>query len=380
MKILINPHRKMNPVSFPVENIEDRIRDAVSLHRALPGYAPTPLIDLSTLSKEMGFRKLWIKDEGARFRLKAFKALGASYAVYSYLREMSGGTLEPKNFMRKGREIARDIVFTAATDGNHGRAVAWTARLLNKPAVIYMPAGSVPARIEAIKSEEAEVIVIDGSYDDAVRRASEDARRHGRIVIADTGYEGYMNIPLFIQQGYLTMFAEIREQLGETNGFIPDLVFIQSGVGAFAAAAAEFFSAFYPKTRLVSVEPVAADCLLKSAESTDGKTVSVSGQGNTIMAGLNCGTPSLTAWGAIRDHFFAFTAVEDSWAIEAMRTLARNGVVSGESGCAGLAAVLALKAEYPDFFGGGGNKPVRNVILISTEADTDPESYKKIVS
>lgn len=380
MKALINTHRKISGEQTDREKTEERIRDAVSFHRALPGYSPTPLVNLCALAAELDFSEILIKDEGERFGLKAFKALGASYAVYRYLREMSGGKLEPEDFVRKGRKIAKDIVFTAATDGNHGRAVAWTARFLNRPAVIYMPAGSVPARIEAIKSEGAEVIVINGSYDETVRRTADDAVRFGRVVIADTGYKGYKNIPLFIQQGYLTMFAEIREQLGKTNGFIPDLVFIQSGVGAFAAAAAEFFSAFYPETRLVSVEPVSADCLLKSAESADGKPVSVSGQGNTIMAGLNCGTPSLTAWDAIRDHFFAFAAVEDSWAEMAMRTLARNGVVSGESGCAGLAALLAMKSEHPGFLGSDVNQPVRNILLINTEADTDPEVYKKIVS
>jgi len=381
MKILINPHRKLSGEQAGRGKTEERIRDAVSFHRALPGYSPTPLVNLRALAAELDFSEILIKDEGERFGFKAFKTLGASYAVYRYLQEMSSGKLEPEDFVRKGREIAKNIIFTAATDGNHGRALAWTARLLNRPAVIYMPAGSVPARIEAIKSEGAEVIVINGSYDETVRRTAEDATRFGRVVIADTGYEGYMNIPLFIQQGYLTMFAEIWEQLGKTNGFIPDLVFIQSGVGAFAAAAAEFFSAFYPKTRLVSVEPVSADCLLKSAENPDGEpfTVLPSGE-STIMAGLNCGTPSLTAWSAIRDHFFAFAAIEDSWAEMAMRTLARNGVVSGESGCAGMAAVLALKAEHPGFLGSDVNQPFRNILLISTESDTDPESYKKIVS
>jgi diaminopropionate ammonia-lyase len=295
------------------------------------------------------------------------------------LREKSGGALEPDEFLAKGRSIAADTVFTTATDGNHGRAVAWIARLLNRPAVIYMPAGSAQARIEAIKSEGAEVIVIDGSYDEVVKLTADNAARFGRIVIADTGYEGYTNIPLFIQQGYLTMFAEMREQLEEANGSIPDLVFIQSGVGAFAAAGTEFFSAFYPETRLVSVEPVSADCLLRSAESGEGKPVSVSGQGNTIMAGLNCGTPSLTAWDKIRDKFYAFAAIEDDWAERAMRILAGHGIVSGESGSAGLAALLALKSEHPAFFSGDGNQ-LNNILLINTEADTDPEAYKKIVS
>lgn len=378
LKLLMNPHRKIH-AKWAWQGIEQKTAQSVAFHESLPVYTKTPLVNLSVLAEQLGFDGIRIKDEGKRFGLKAFKALGASYAIYSYLKSKCGGALEPHEFLTKGPKIAGDIVFTTATDGNHGRAVAWTAGLLKKPAVIYMPAGSVSSRIEAIESEGAEVIVIDGGYDDAVHRASLDASKYGRIVIADTGYEGYTDIPRFIQQGYLTMFEEIRGQMKEDD-FIPDLLFIQSGVGAFAAAAAEFFTIFYPGARLISVEPLTADCLLQSAETVDGDPVSLTGKSETIMAGLNCGTPSLTAWETVRDTFYAFTAIEDSWAKEAMRILNKNGIVSGESGSAGMAALLALKAEHQDFFEGSEGKIINNVLLINTEADTDPDSYVKIIS
>lgn len=377
MKIFINTHRKTAGDSVDKAKILERMQETLYFHQSMPDYSPTPLVNLSALASELGVEGIRIKDEGKRFGLKAFKALGASYAIYHYLREQSGDKLAPQNFIKEGGLYAKDIVFTTATDGNHGRAVAWIANLLGRPAVIYMPAGAADARIEAIKGEGAKVLIIDGDYDEAVRLTAEDGDKYGRTIIADTGYEGYMNIPRNIQQGYLTMFSELHAQMSEADGFAPDLVFIQSGVGAFAAAAAEFFTAFYPETRLVSVEPVSADCLLKSAEIVKGKPITVSGKGNTIMAGLNCGTPSMAAWDIIKNNFYAFTAIEDEWAEKAMRLLANHGVVSGESGCAGLAALIALKSEDPGFFKSGD---IKNILLINTEADTDPELYQKIVS
>lgn len=378
MKLLVNPHRKRTADTYDSVLVEKRIEQSEHFHKCLPGYLPTPCVIPASLAMELDLQLLLVKDESKRFGLKAFKGLGASFAIYNYLKILSGGGLTPDDFLTKGAEIAKDVVFTTATDGNHGRAVAWTAKLLKRPAVIYMPAGSAESRINAIKSEGAKVIVVDGSYDEAVRCASSDAAKYGRIVIADTGYEGYLDIPRYIQQGYLTLFAELREQIDGMNAPAPDFVFIQSGVGAFAAAAAEFFSVFYPEARLVSVEPLSADCLRRSAAEPDGRAVTVSG-GGTIMAGLNCGTPSLTAWDIIKDSFYAFLAIEDLWAEKAMRLFAENGIVSGESGCAGLAALLALQNEYQEFFKDNTEKNRPVVLLISTEGDTDPVFYNKIV-
>ncbi len=359
---------------------EGTLDDVLRVHRALPGYAPTPLLSLDGIAGSLGVKSLLLKDEGMRFGLKAFKALGASYAVYRVLREKSGGRLEPEEFIgTKGRELADGLTLSCATDGNHGRAVAWIARLLEIPSVIYVPRGTVPARIAAIQSEGARVVVIDGDYDEAVRHAADEAKNK-RVVIADTGYSGYTTIPWYIQQGYLTIFSEISCQLKKAGEKSPDVVFIQAGVGAFASAAAMFFNDPSDGVRLVCVEPRAADCLFRSAKAGDGIPRTVSYGKNTIMAGLNCGTPSLTAWPAVYKRFDLFVSMEDHWAKEAMRHLAAAGVVSGESGAAGLASLIALSRKKPGFLSKGLHLPDdARALIISTEADTDPDSYRRIV-
>jgi len=357
------------------------VEGVFSFHRTLPNYTPTPLVSLNRIADRLGVEYLFIKDEGKRFGLKAFKALGASHAVFRILHERSGGILRPEDFLtEKGRRLADGITFSCATDGNHGRAVAWIARLLGKPAVIFVPRRTVHARIEAIELEGAEVVVVNGSYDDAVNRAAEEAKRENRLIIADTGYADYMEIPLYIQQGYLTLFRETTLQLEALGEKPPDIVFIQVGVGAFAFAAARYFHDPAAFPRLISVEPTAADCCLRSAEIGNGRPYSFVSTENTIMAGLNCGTPSLTAWPAVRDRFDAFVAVEDNYAREAMILLAEEEVVSGESGAAGLAALIALHSERPHFI--EKELSIRHrarVLLINTEADTDPIGYSRII-
>jgi len=355
--------------------------DILRFHRALPGYAPTPLIALGGIAGDLGVGRLLVKDEGRRFGLKAFKALGASYAVYHVLRERSGGRLEPEEFIgEKGRQLANGITLSCATDGNHGRALAWIAGLLKRPAVIYVPRGTMPARIDAIQSEGARVVVVDGGYDDAVKRAAEEGKNK-RLIIADIAYPGYTKIPRYIQQGYLTIFREVSEQLEDKGEGSPDIVFIQAGVGAFASAAAMFFNNPSDGVRLVCAEPQAADCLFRSVKAGDGVPHSVSSGKSTIMAGLNCETPSLTAWPAVRDRFDAFVSIEDRWAREAMRCLAAEGVVSGESGAAGLAALIALCKERPDFLSEEWHLlDNARILVINTEADTDPDAYRRIVS
>jgi len=191
LKVFLNPSpSKVSPFS-PSE-----LEKVLSFHRTLPNYTPTPLVPLNRVADRLGVEHLFIKDEGKRFGLKAFKALGASHAVFRILHERSGGILRPEDFLaEKGRRLADGITFSCATDGNHGRAVAWIAQLLGKPAVIFVPRGTVHARIEAIESEGAEVVVVNDSYDDAVRRAAEEAKRENRLIIADTGYADYMEIP-----------------------------------------------------------------------------------------------------------------------------------------------------------------------------------------
>ena len=372
----------LNSAFYDIQgSLPHEAEDVFHFHKTLPGYAPTPLLFLRDMARRMGVACIMVKDEGKRFGLKAFKALGASYAVFRLLHERSGGTLRHDEFLtEKGRRLAEGVTFSCATDGNHGRAVAWIARLLGRPAVIFMPRGSVPARIRAIESEGAEVIVVDGGYDEAVRCAAAWGTENKRWIIADTAYPGYMEIPRYIQAGYLTLFWEVSLQLDERGEPPPHIVFLQAGVGAFASAAALFFSDPSQGPLLVCVEPVAVDCLYASAEAGDGRPRSIASPGPTIMAGLNCETPSHTAWPLIRDRFNAFVSIEDHYAVEAMQRLAAEGVVAGESGAAGLAALIALHREKPDFLKEQLRVDHRTrILVINTEADTDPDGYCRLV-
>jgi len=376
MKIVLNEYTDYCAIGH-----SDTVRDVLSFHQSLPGYRCTPLWRADAIAREIGVRHLSVKDEGARFGIKAFKVLGASYAVYHLLKKKSGGTVTPSDFFTEGgRYWARGMTFTCATDGNHGRAVAWVARHLGRPAFVYMPKGSVPARVRAIEQEGAAVTVIDGGYDDAVRIAADAATREGWTVIADVGYPGYTEIPLFIQEGYQTIFAECSEQLEKSGVPEPDCVLIQAGVGAFAAAAANFFSQRGSATRLVSVEPDAVACLLHSMAVNDGEPHGVPPGGETIMAGLNCETPSTTAWPLIHSRFDAFMTIDDADAEEAMRLLAREGIVAGESGAASLGGLLALRRETTESVKEKlGLHPEASVLIVNTEADTDPQGYRRIV-
>lgn len=376
MDILLNTLQcdATEPVRFPVDDI-------MAFHRRLPGYKPTPLVSLESTAKKLGVGRLLVKDEGQRFGLKAFKALGASYAVFRMLRQRSGGDLGPEALLSEtGRRLARDMVFTCATDGNHGRAVAWIARLLGRPAVIFMPNGSVAARIRAIESEGARVVVVAGGYDEAVRCAAVEGRKENHFVVADVAYPGYTEIPQFIQEGYMTMFRECEKQFKELREQPPVLIFLQAGVGAFASAAAMFYPLSASGPRLVSVEPYAANCLYCSTEIGDGNPHSTGSTEHTIMAGLNCETPSSSAWPLVRDRFDAFMSIEDHYAEEAMKVLADEGIVAGESGAAGLAALIALRRERPHFLNDVfsiGDEDC--VMIVNTEADTNPEGYRKVV-
>jgi len=376
VKILLNHNRSGKNVPLLISPEE-----VYGFHRELPGYTPTTLISCESIARYCGVKKILVKDEGKRFGLKAFKVLGASYAVYRYLYEKSGYHLTPDKFLSdEGRNLADGITFYCATDGNHGRAVAWIAKHLGAPAIIFVPEGTVAARINAIESEGAQVIVVKGGYDEAVRRAEENSDGVHNIIISDISYPGNMKIPLYIQQGYLTMFRELSLQIKEHGEKTPKLIFIQSGVGAFASSAATFFNDPVHDPCLISVEPESAKCLLYSVETGDGQPHSFLSPQKTIMAGLNCETPSLIAWPIIRDRFNAFISIEDAYSEEAMRLLAKEGIVSGESGAAGLAALIALCRENPHFIENNLlKKQGATILVINTEADTDPTGYQRIV-
>ena len=338
-------------------------------HRSLPEYRVTPLHDCSGLAAALGLGGLFVKDESQRLGLQAFKGLGAVWALERFRRARG----DPP-------------IVAAATEGNHGRAVAWAARRLGLQAVIFLPSHAAPARVEHIRTEGARVELVDGSYDDTVARCAELSAQHGWQVISDTGYEGYLEIPQWIADGYSTLFAEAAEQLAQAEHAAPDVAFIQAGVGGLLHAATTHFRSASPETILVAVEPVAADALLSSISSATGSPLPSAGRQDSIMAGLNCGEVSRTAWPTVRRGVSLFLTVEDRFAEEAMRRLGQPvgddpRIEAGETGGAGLAGLLAVlhapELQSAREFLGLGRRT--RVLAVNTEGATDPEGYGRIV-
>ena len=346
-------------------------REVIAFHRSLPGYAVTPLHDLRSQAGDLGLAHVLVKDESRRFGLKAFKALGASWAIHRVIEERRAA----------GRQPVTTVA--TATDGNHGRAVAWGARRLGLDAVVFIPAHAARARIEAIAREGARVVEVAGGYDDAVRRCAAESAERGWQVIADTGYEGYLEIPRLVAEGYATLFLEIDAQIEERLLPQPDVVLVQAGVGALAAAAVAHYRKRRTPPALVVVEPAAADGLLESILDAEGQPRPARGDQRSIMAGLNCGLPSYAAWPSLRRGVDLFLAVEDRHAEEAMRLLlsAPEGAIeAGESGAAGLAGLLALRREPPlsEAATRLGLGPSTTALVINTEGATDPRGFRRV--
>lgn len=365
-----------------------RDRDMPDFHQSLEGYTPTPLVSMPDTARALGIKELYVKDESQRFGIKAFKALGASYAIYRFLKsrwtERSGTPFDPQSF-RDPDVLAQlgKVTFCAATDGNHGRAVAWTAKKLNQRAVIYMPDNTAQGRIDNIESEGAEVVLVPGTFDHCVELCAEDAAKNGWQAISDTAYPGYMEIPKYIMLGYTGIFLEMEDSLHAADLPGIDMVFLPAGVGGLAAAGTAYYTLRYGKNRpqLVCVEPSDCDCFLESVKYGKGEPLPTRGTQQSIMAGLNCGIPSPIAWPVIRDGMHLFMAVTDNYAEEAMRIFYKEKITSGESGASGLAGLLALlKAprltEAKEKIAIGENT---RVLLINTEGDTDPENYQRII-
>ena len=352
-------------------------------HESFPQYAPTPLVALPDTAKALGVGKIWVKDESRRFGLNAFKVLGGSWAMGTLLAEKLGIPLdriswealtEPEN-----RDKLGSITFVTATDGNHGRGVAWSASQFGQKSVVYMPRGSAPERLANIRAAGAEAEITTLNYDDTVRFAAKKAEEEGWILLQDTAWPGYETLPQYIMQGYTTMALEAVSQLGEK----PTHVFLQAGVGAMAAAVTGFLAGYYgdEKPMIVIVEPDAADCLYKTAAADDGALHIVEGDLATIMAGLACGEPCSIGWPILRSYADCFVSMPDEIAARGMRRLASAGIVSGESGAAtvGLLAALTEEGELAWLRDALGLNAQSRVLCFSTEGDTDRENYRKIV-
>jgi diaminopropionate ammonia-lyase len=366
--------------------VAERVRE---FHQCFPQYEPTPLVSLSHLSGSLGVARVWVKDESRRFGLKAFKVLGAAYGMATLMAEALG--TEPQNLsfdrvnpLSVGKKV-EDLTFVTATDGNHGRAVAWAAQKLGARAMVYMPKGSSMARYEAIRSHGAETIIIEGNYDDAVHLAAEQAQRQGYVLIQDTALKGYEEVPKRIMQGYLTILDEALEQL---QGEKPTHLFVQCGVGSLAASQQAYLVERFGKERplFVVVEAEQAACYLKTVLEGRGRLQKISGDLQTIMAGLACGEPNPLAWDILGRYADMFVACKDSVAVKGMRILAHplpgdEKIVSGESGAVTtglIATILARPLDRPTseaFRIEASSK----ILLLSTEGDTDPDMYRKIV-
>ena len=357
---------------------------AHAFHRSFPQYEPTPLVALPALAGHLKLGAVMVKDESARFGLNAFKVLGGSYAIGRHIAMRLG--LRPEEMThaaltgKAAREALGNAVFFTATDGNHGRGVAWTARELGCRAVVRMPQGTVKSRVENIRALGAEVTVEPFNYDGCVRLAARQAKETpGGVLVQDTAWPGYTQVPLHIMQGYLTMALEADGQMVAP----PTHIFLQAGVGSMAAAVAAYFAQAYPQNppKIILVEPTAADCFFRSAAK--GEITAVKGNMPTMMAGLACGEPSPIAWDILKGLTAAYLSCGDAAAARGMRALARplegdKAIVSGESGAATMGALLDAAADEKARAALGLDGNAR-VLLFSTEGDTDPVNYRRVM-
>lgn len=387
MRMIANQCKREVPYSleFLSGDVAKKVSD---FHKSFPMYRPTPLAHLAQLAKVVGVADLYVKDESHRFGLNAFKVLGGSYAIGSYLAERLGkdvGELSYEEMISpevKGQ--IGDVTFITATDGNHGRGVAWTANQLGQKSVVYMPKGSAPERLENIKKEGADAQITHLPYDDTVRLASQHAQQYGWVLVQDTAWEGYEGIPCNIMQGYTTMAQEVAQELPQP----PTHIFLQAGVGSLPAAIAGYFSDLYQENKptITIVEPHSADCIFRTAEANDEKLHAVPGEMKTLMAGLACGEPSPIAWEILRDYADFFLTCDDAMAANGMRILGAplkddSRVISGESGAATLGCLVELMTNdaYSHYRNMLNLNETSRVLLFSTEGNTDKENYLDIV-
>jgi len=361
---------------------EGPTRAPMDFHKRLPGYAPTPIIPVPQLSRELGLGQVWVKDESNRYGLPSFKILGAWWATYRMLIKHFGQSLESWGSLdefRRKIESKLPLKLIAATDGNHGRAVARIASLLGFGARIFVPANTTPARVEAIASEGAHVVVVNGSYEDALSQARIEQSPE-TLLVQDVAWPGYEDIPRWAVEGYSTIFWEIDDVLKERGEGGPDLVVAQIGGGSFAAAAVRHYRrGLQSPPRIIGVEPACAASTLASMEA--GKLVTIPGPHNSIMSGLNCGTVSITAWAVLKSGIDCFVAIGDDRVAEAMRFLARAGLAAGETGASGAACLLEL-LNSPQTEMARQQLEIGHstrVLLVSTEGATDPQAFRRMV-
>ena len=392
MKWKLNTMPKVNGNELEIMALEN-VAKARAFHESFPQYCITPLAKLDKMAEYLGLNFLAIKDESYRFGLNAFKVLGGSFAMAKYIAKELGKDVSEMTYdyltSAALKEEFGQATFCTATDGNHGRGVAWAANKLGQKAIVHMPKGSSKYRFDNIAKENAKVTIEEVNYDECVRiaAAEADSVEHG-VIVQDTAWEGYTEIPSWIMQGYATMGSEALEQLKGYGVERPDVVILQAGVGCMAGAICAYIVNSYPENppKIVIAEAGIADCLYQGAVANDGKYRIVDGDLQTIMAGLACGEPNIVCWEILRNHVTAFCSCPDWMAAKGMRMLAAPikgdpAVCSGESGAIGMGVIVSLMTDpdYVELKEALGLGKDSKVLLFSTEGDTDPDKYKSIV-
>jgi len=346
-----------------------------ALHKSLDVYKVTPLIELKNFK---GVRSIFIKDESQRFGLKAFKGLGGVWAIYTVISRELGLNNPTLEEIFKHRDELSKMTFITTTDGNHGKGVSWAAGLFGCKSYVFMPKGTVEVRAQAVRDAgSATVEITDMLYDDCVKFTAQLARKNNWHLIQDTSWDGYEEIPAQIMLGYSTLAYEALEQMNYQR---PTHIFLQAGVGSMAGAIAAVFAEVFKDNlpRITIVEPTEVACFYETMRIGDGKIYSATGNSQTMMAGLNCATPCELAWKILRRYAADTATISDDVAADAMRTLAKQKIISGESGCAGFALANAAL----DFNALRRALEIDNdsiIFVINTEGDTDPDNYKKIL-
>lgn len=370
-----------------------KIEKVRAFHRSFPQYSVTPLAQLDGMADRLGLGGVYVKDESYRFGLNAFKVLGGSFSMARYIAGQMGRDVSEMTYeyltSEKFREEFGQATFFTATDGNHGRGVAWAANKLGQKAVVHMPKGSTKTRFDNIAKEGARVTIEELNYDDCVRLASKEASEtKNGVVVQDTAWEGYEEIPSWIMQGYGTMSMEAVEQLRQLEVGRPTHVFVQAGVGSLASSVVGYFVNRFPSDspKFIIMEAGPAACLYKGAVAGDGEPRKVGGDMVTIMAGLACGEPNTIGWDILRNHADAFVSAPDWASAKGMRMLAvpvkgDPSVTSGESGAIGMGVLSTIMEndEYRELRENLGLDRNSRVLLFSTEGDTDPIRYRDIV-
>ncbi|MBP3852539.1 MAG: diaminopropionate ammonia-lyase [Erysipelotrichaceae bacterium] len=380
-----NPYISNDPASAKLFGFK-QAHAVRQFHKTIPSYQPTPLYSLKNLAKELSVKNIYVKDESKRFGLNAFKGLGASYCIGRLIAHKASLPLEELTWKKlqekEVRQAIQDMILVTATDGNHGRGIAWVASQLDIPAKVFLPKGSSLERLEHIQNLGAQAEITSFNYDDTVRLAASMEEEKGWTLIQDTAWPGYEILPLWIMQGYTTMAHEIIEQL---QGQRPTHIFLQAGVGSFAGALTGFFTDTYQDTKpkIVIVEPEGANCLYQSVQKGTIQNVK---ELHTIMAGLSCGQPCTLGWSSLKNYADFFLSVKDLVTARGMRLLAHPigqdpQIISGESGAVttGLAAQLLYDQDLDTLRQSMELNTSSTILCISTEGDTDHDSYQKII-